>query len=143
MKKQTGPKVDEGHYFRYCPWTDAVNEVEPEFAHISSGHTCIEHRGMPYQQDCPKCSRGIGYDYALKYLSNIYPSDELAVPGRGIVGIPPKYFDEIYESLHPGELDALKSKRREEFAESLIKGPSLESRAIVQDSKIAMLARKE
>lgn len=142
MKKQTGKPVDKGHYTRYDPWMDRWYDVDPEFAIMSTGHTCKKHRGMDYQQDCENCSRGIGTDWAYKYLADMYPRDELPIPGRGSYGIPPKYYDQLYERIHgKAALHEIKQKRRDEFAQSLVDGPSLESRAICQDARIDKLGR--
>ena len=141
MKKQTG-KAAETHYQRCDPWTTQWHDVEPEFAIMSTGHTCKEHRGMEYQVDCPKCSRGIGYNWAVKYMGDLYPKDELPIPGRGVYGVPPAFYDEIYDRQDGSVLADIKDKRRREFAQSLVDGPSLESRAKVQDAKIQLLGRK-
>lgn len=122
MKKQTGRPVDEGHYMRYEPWLDNWFEVEHEFAHMSK-------------------NPGIGKDWCLKYIDDLYPHDRLPIPGRGEYGIPPKYYDQVYTEFTGDDLTDIKEKRRKEFAESLVEGPSLESRAIVQDARINKLGR--
>ena len=123
MKKQTGRPVDEGHYMRFDPWMETWNEVEPEFALMSR-------------------RPGIGKRWAIKYLDDLYPKDELPIPGRGVYGVPPKYYDEVYLKETGDDLTDIKRKRRDEFAKSLVEGPSLESRAMVQDAKLNLLKRE-
>lgn len=122
MKKQTGKKVDEGHYTRYDPWTNTWNEVDPEFSVMSR-------------------RPGIGKDWFEKYQSDLYPSDECPIPGRGIVGKPPPYYDKLFGEKNAEALEEVKTQRKNKMIESLLSGPSLESRAMVQDSKIQKLTR--
>jgi hypothetical protein len=123
MKKQTGPGADPDHYMRYDPLTDAWNEVEPEFSYMSK-------------------RPGIGSLWLGFYWDDVYPSDEMPIPGRGIWGTPPKYYDELVEKWDlDANLSELKEKRRREMAKSLIEGPSMESRALVQDAKLNKLGR--
>lgn len=123
MKKQTGRPVDEGHYLRYDPWFDTWNEVDPEFAIMSR-------------------RPGLGAAWAIKYQDDLYPKDQLPIPGRGVYGKPPPYYDEIYLRETGDDLTDIKQARREAFAQSLVDGPSLQSRAEVQDAKLNMLRRE-
>ena len=122
MKKQTGPSADD-HYMRYCPLRDNWSPVEPEFAYMSK-------------------KPGIGSLWMGFYWDDCYPSDEMPIPGRGIWGKPPKYYDNLVEQWDLGvDLEQIKSDRRTAMAESLVNGPSMESRAIVQDAKLSKLGR--
>ena len=118
-KKITGNASLE-HYTRYCPLRDNWYTVEPEFHHMS---------------------KSLGIGYAAQYLNDMYPSDECHVAGRGFVGKPPAYYDMLAEKWGV-DMDAVKTKRREEFAQSLLEGPSLESRAMNQDAAMARFQRK-
>ena len=122
MKKVNGRQAEQGHYTRYDPWFDRWNNVDPEFAIMSR-------------------RPGIGKDWALHYLTDMYPHDQLPIPGRGTFGIPPRYYDELAKA-HGIDLEQIKTKRRDEFAQSLVDGPTLESRAINQDARISMLGRQ-
>ncbi len=123
MKKQTGKKVDEGHYTRYDPWLNTWSEVDPEFAIMSR-------------------RPGIGKDWYEKYKTDLYPSSECPIPGRGISGSPPPYYDRLFALDNPLLMEEVKQERKQKMVKSLETGPSLESRAKVQDSKLAMLKRK-
>lgn len=127
MKKQLGPDY-EGHYTRYDPWTDAWYEVEPEFARMSR-------------------NPGIGKEWFDDYVDDVFPSDEMSIPGRGVGGKPAKYYDYLYELSCPDQFEEVKEKRREAMTEVLEKrasgdAPSLQSMAMVQDAKISMLSRR-
>ncbi len=123
MKKQTGKKVDEGHYTRYDPWFNTWNEVDPEFAIMSR-------------------RPGIGKEWYEKYKKDLYPSDDCPIPGRGNYGSPPRYYDGLYAIENPDEMEEIKKQRIQKMVNSLESGPSLESRAMVQDSKLDKLIRK-
>lgn len=122
MKKQTGTPVDEGHYTSYCPIRDRWFDVEPEFHRMSR-------------------NPGIGMPWLGFYWDDLYPNDEMPIPGRGVYGTAPKYFDALMEKWQYADLEKIKTKRRDAMAESLVNGPSLESRAIVQDAKLNKLPR--
>lgn len=105
------------------PYIDAWCDVDPEFGIMS-------------------LKPGIGKEWLVKYQDEVYGQDKLPIPGRGVFGKPPAYYDEIYEKIDPEKLKRNKEKRREKMAQSLVDGPSLESRALVQDAKIRMLGKK-
>lgn len=122
MKKQNGKNAEE-HYMRLDPFLSEWFPVDPEFAIMSR-------------------RPGIGLDWYEKYKSDIYPEDECPIPGRGVSGKPPRYYDEKFGEIEPETLEEVKRTRIQKMADSLENGPSLESRGIVQDAKIKLLARK-
>ena len=83
MKKITGEPAHE-HYKRYLPLSDVWTDVEPEFSMMSTGR---------------KTGEGIGGPWLMKYMDDVYPSDEVPVPGRGVSGTPPRYYDKMYEKI--------------------------------------------
>ena len=119
-KKIVGKDSHE-HYTRYCPLRDNWYNVEPEFHHMST-------------------KPGLGIGWLAQYLDDVYPADECPVPGRGILGKPPKYYDSLAEKWGV-DMDSIRAKRRQEMAQSLLEGPSLISRALSQDAEIARLQR--
>lgn len=54
---------------------------------------------------------GIGADYLATYFSDVYPSDEVAIPGRGTF-LPPKYFDKLLEKRDPQLYQKVKAERQ-------------------------------
>lgn len=122
MKKQTGPEAPE-HYQRYIPELDTLVDIEPEYAVMSR-------------------NPAIGKTWYEEFSTDLYPLDECPIPGRGVYGKPPAYYDKLYERTNPVELDQLKAKRREKYAQSLVNGPSLESREIVKKAQLKKLERQ-
>mgnify|MGYP000598031937 CR=1 FL=1 len=123
MKKQTGRSVEEGYYLRYEPLLDNWFEVEPEFAVMSR-------------------RPGIGRPWLEKYKEEMYPADEVCIPGRGVFKKPPRYYDEIYGLSYPEEMEKVKAARKEFFDENVEKGPDAFSKALVEDAKLKLLRRK-
>ena len=121
-KKQTGNEAPE-YYTRHIIETDQIVEIEPEFAMMSK-------------------RPGIGKYYYDAYHAHMYNQDQCTVPGRGEVGKPPPYYDAHYEEFDSEHMARIKEDRRKQMAESLAYGPSLESRAIVQDARLARRSRK-
>ena len=122
MKKVTGPEAED-HYMRYCWMRDRFSPVEPEFAIMSK-------------------NPGIGMPWIGIYHEDVYRLDEMPIPGRGVLGVAPKYFDKLVEKWELYDFEEIKDKRRTAMAESLINGPSMEDRAEVQDAKLKLLGRK-
>lgn len=119
-KKITGKKAED-HYMRYCPLRDNWYTVAPEF-HIMS------------------TKPGIGARWIQRYITDVYPHDDVPIPGRGTQKGPPNYYDKFAEA-YGFDLDQIKQTRREEFAKSLLEGPSLHSRAMNQDARLARKRR--
>lgn len=123
MKKQTGREAKYGdHYQRLCPWTDTFHEVEPEFARMSR-------------------NPAIGKRWFEKYGESVMDKDEVGIPGRGETCKLPRYYDKLFEKWRYTELYLRKEERKAKMEESLAKGPSLESRAMVEDARVALLRR--
>lgn len=121
-KKVTGRRAHD-HYQRHIPETDQLVQIEPEFSHMSTRPAIARRWFQQYWWDC-------------------YPSDEIFIPGRYAMTKPPDYFDKLFEYQDPDLFAQIKEARREAMAQSLVDGPSLESRAIVQDAKLSLYSRK-
>lgn len=121
-KKQTGARAAE-HYCRYIPELDAWADVDPEFAIMSR-------------------RPGIGADFYDLFSHDMYPSDELTVPGRGVIGKPPAYYDKLYERENPEGLLAIKEKRIAAAIKNMEDGPSLSSREKVKEAQFQQLKRQ-
>ena len=122
MKKITGDLAAE-HYQKHIWQTDQIVDLEPEFAMMSK-------------------NPGIGKYYLEQYMHDIYPADEAPIPGRGIkISKPPKYYDSFYEKIEPHLMEQIRQDRRRAMAQSLVDGPSIQSRAIVEDHRLGLYNR--
>jgi len=97
LKKITGKKADE-HYLRCDEYGEAY-WLLPEFIRMSTGN-----------KNAP-CGLGVGF--YEKYGSDIFPSDEVPVPGKGIIRKVPRYYQNILESRDPDTLDLVKELRQQ------------------------------
>lgn len=55
---------------------------------------------------------GIGRAWFEKYWSDVFPSDECPVPGRGIVRKVPRFYEEIFKETRPMALEEIKAIRQ-------------------------------
>lgn len=122
MKKQTGTQAED-HYQKHIIELDELVDIEPEFALMSR-------------------NPAIGKRWYEEYWPDVYPSDEVPIPGRYHYAKPPRYYDGMYQYADPDDFKKIKNQRREAMAKSLLEGPSLESRAKVQDARLALKTRK-
>lgn len=111
MKKVTGLAAPD--HYTICDPDGVVQMVMPEFVLMSRGHTCRKHRGLPYQVDCDKCSRGIGYDWLTKFAGDVFPSDEVPLPGGRLVKRVPRYYDEYAKEHFPEMFEQIQNLRKE------------------------------
>jgi len=112
LKKVTGSKAAD-EYLRSDQYGVAFWVSSP-YVTMSLGHRCEEHRGLPKRPgECKKCSGGIGADFYEKYKTDMYPSDETPVPGKGVVRKVPRYYDKILKEENPDLLAMVKELRAE------------------------------
>lgn len=141
LKKITGQPAED--HYTLIDKHGEFHKLQPEFSIMSRGHTCEEHRGLPYQIDCPKCSRGIGTDWYYKYVTDIWPSDEVPVPGHGIIKKVPRYYEDKLiqedETLH-ADIKRLRQTFREKHKDEYTPERLL-ARYKVQKAKIRTLKR--
>ncbi len=88
VKKITGPQADD-HYRRY------------------------DQYGNPYwlQEEYNAMSKGIGEAWFTKYWRDVYPSDDMPVPGVGIVRSPPRYYEKLMEGIDKQVIQQVKTTR--------------------------------
>lgn len=111
LKKITGTKSHD-HYLR-CDDYGVAYWLEPEFTLMSRGYRCKEHRGLPARPpDCNECTGGIGSDWISDYWEDVYPSDEIPVPGKGNIRGVPRFYDEALKHIDPDLYEEVKQTRR-------------------------------
>lgn len=94
-KKVTGDQAEK-HYERVFEATGEVVKVEPEYCTMS---------------------RGIGIEYAKKYIDDIYPNDVMIVNGRQLR--PPRAYDKLCKEIKPFDHDIVKERRIEKARTSV------------------------
>ncbi len=89
MKKINGKQQKE-HYQTVDTRTGEVYQVKPEYTTMSR-------------------RPGIGKAWFDKYVSDVYPSDEVIINGKP--ARPPRYYDSQYEISNPADLERIKLAR--------------------------------
>ena len=56
---------------------------------------------------------GIGRDWYEKYKDDVFPSDEVPVPGYGVFQKVPRYYEELFGVEDPEKLEEVKVVREE------------------------------
>lgn len=121
-KKVTG-QLAHDHYMRFdedgvCYW------LQPEYTTMSR-------------------RPGIGANWLERFKEDCYPSDEVPVPGVGVVKKVPRYYDKLLERTDPVTLDKVKEARKafkEENAEEYT-ASRLNQKYKVTNAKASMLKR--
>lgn len=91
MKKVTGHKAED-HYLR-CDENGVAYWLEPEYATMSR-------------------RPGIGREWYEKYKSDVFPSDEVPVPGRGVHKGVPRYYETLLKDEDEITWEDVKRRRK-------------------------------
>ncbi len=126
MKKITGILARD-HYMSY-DLDGVVTFLEPEYCTMSRGR---------------KKPGGIGAKWFEKYSSDVFPSDEVPVPGSGVFRGVPRYYEEIFKCSDPLSMEDIKAVRMEFMrAHAEDYTPSrLMDKYKVKKAQVAMLTR--
>ena len=92
LKKVTGDRADD-HYL-CCDLDGVVTFLEPEYCTMSR-------------------RPGLGREWFAKYSSDVFPSDEVPVPGSGVFRGVPRYYEAIFKCSDPLSLADIKAVRLE------------------------------
>lgn len=120
FKKITGTRAHD-HYL-FCDTDGVAYDLEPEYITMSNG---------------------IGKEWYEKFKSDVFPSDEIPVPGKGVFKKAPRYYENLLEKDDPECLEDIKA-RRMEFVKANQKEYTperLESKFRVEKSKLDQLKR--
>ena len=98
LKKIGGVKKPD-HYMS-CDVNGEITFISPEYVAMSRGNS--SRKGE-------KC--GIGADWFRKYKSDVFPSDEVPVPGYGVMNGVPRYYDEMLRDEDPKMYEEVKRCR--------------------------------
>lgn len=122
-KKVTGHNAPD-HYERVDPETGEIYWLLPEYSTMSR-------------------RPGIGKDWYDTYKTDLWPSDEVPVPGSGVFKKVPRYYETILKNEQPSDHETIKQIRkkfRQEHSEEYTPG-RLMSKYRVQKAKADMLKR--
>ena len=91
LKKVTGDKADD-HYMQ-IDMDGCATWVEPEYCTMSR-------------------NPGLGKDFYTMYKTDMFPSDEVPVPGQGVYKKVPRYYEELFKLTNPLSLEEIKEVRQ-------------------------------
>ncbi|AXL14815.1 replication initiator protein [Microviridae sp.] len=118
MKKQTGEAAKD-HYQSITPDGEII-PLQPEYSTMSNG---------------------IGLTWYQKYKGDIFPSDEVPVPGMGVFKKVPRYYDEKMRLEDEQLYTSIKHKRKEALDQQDTSGERLQSKYRVKKAQIQNLKR--
>ncbi len=98
LKKIKGPVKDD-HYMS-IDMDGVITFISPEFVGMSRGNAA--YKGQ-------RC--GIGASWYEKFKSDVFPSNEVPVPGHGVMNGVPRYYDEILRVDDPIMYEEVKDTR--------------------------------
>ena len=99
--KKIGGIHKEDHYMCLDEY-GVVTFLLPEYVGMSRGNATSKGK---------KC--GIGAGWLERYKSDVFPSDEVPVPGHGVMKGVPRYYDEILREEDPKMYEEVKRMRIE------------------------------
>lgn len=118
VKKVTGDAAED-HYWSVDERTGEMSVIHPEYATMSN-------------------RPGIGAGWLAKYASDVYPFDRLPVPGRGVVGRPPRIYDVWHERVDMATMEDVRAKRVEAIKRFDDKGPALRSVEVCAKARLKL-----
>ena len=92
LKKITGKRADD--YYLRCDEYGVAYWLQPEFTTMSR-------------------RPGIATEWFNKYKDDVYPSDEIPLPGKGNLKGTPRFYDKLLEKTDPNLYEAIKATRSE------------------------------
>lgn len=102
------------HRFSELTWESAAYVARYVLKKVSGAHAETHYSGrVPEFQ---RSSHGLGKAHVGTWFSDIYPSDQVVIPGRGAF-MPPPYYDRILEKIDPSLFEKVKKARAEAHEE--------------------------
>ena len=99
LKKVRGPVADD--HYSILNLDGEITYISPEFVGMSRGNAA--YKGQ-------RC--GIGAGWYEKYKDDVFPSNEVPIPGVGVMKGVPRYYDEILKAENPEMYEEMKEVRR-------------------------------
>ena len=104
LKKVRSIKSD--YHYMTVDLDGNITWIMPEYVGMSRGNA--SYKGQ-------RC--GIGADWYKKYSSDVFPADDVPVPGAGVMNGVPRYYDQILRDEDPLMYEEVKKARRTFLAE--------------------------
>ena len=130
LKKVRGPVAND-HYLTY-DLDGEVTFITPEFVGMSRGNAASKGK---------RC--GIGAGWYEQFKDDVFPSNEIPVPGVGVMNGVPRYYDEILKEENPKMYEEVKEVRntfmrehKEEFTDQ-----RLLSKHKCKKARVALMSR--
>lgn len=98
LKKVRGVKTLD--HYQHCDLDGEITFISPEFVGMSRGNA--SYKGQ-------RC--GIGAAWYEKYKDDVFPADDVPIPGVGVVKGIPRYYDEILRVEDPDLYEQIKKAR--------------------------------
>lgn len=95
LKKVTGEKATD--YYKSVDIYGEITNITPEYASMSNG---------------------LGKGWLEQYKEDCFPSDEVPVPGHGIIKKVPRYYEELVKTENPEMIEEIKERRQKFKAEN-------------------------
>ena len=86
---------------------------------------------------------GIARDWYEMFKDDLFPSDEVPVPGKGVFKKMPRYYEELFKTEDPIKLEEIKEIRRkykEEHADEFTP-KRLHDKYVVKKAQVNLLTR--
>lgn len=131
LKKVRGVQADD--YYCTYDMNGEVTYIRPEFVRMSRGNA-----GSKGQ----RC--GLGASWYDKYKDDVFPHDDVPVPGAGVMKGVPRYYDKILEDENPAMYEEIKECRQtymREHAEEFTHERLLAKHKVAK-AKVALKERK-
>ncbi|AXL14805.1 replication initiator protein [Microviridae sp.] len=90
LKKINGVNADD--HYESVDLHGEITKLQPEYATMSNG---------------------VGKDWYQKYSADVFPSDEVPVPGVGVIKKAPRYYEEMLKKTDPELYELIKEKRKQ------------------------------
>jgi hypothetical protein len=99
LKKVRGPVADD--FYTTVDLDGVLTYISPEFVGMSRGNAAYKGK---------KC--GIGASWYEQFSDDVFPSNEVPVPGKGVMHGVPRYYDEILREENPDLYEEMKEQRK-------------------------------
>ncbi len=112
VTKKINGKQAQDHYLR-CDRYGVAYWLQPEYSTMSRGHksAACKKRGSCIP-GC-ECTGGIGASWYEKFKTDVFPSDEIPVPGSGVYKKVPRYYETILANQDADTYAEIKKLRKQ------------------------------